>query len=213
MTSRSKMLIAAMALAGLFIGTSLQAEPAPGRLPTEDIRDIHGPVAMPGPRPVWLYFAAVGGLAVAVGAVALYRRRPPALTPAARALLALDQLRPFTGADARAFSFTVSEIVRRYVEESFPVRAAHRTTEELLAELMREAGPVAAKRWELGEFLRYCDLAKFAGWSLSADDMAAMLASAEAFVRGTQAAGTAGVAAPAVAAPAPPHPVGPGASA
>jgi len=207
MRSRAKTFIPALAMAGLLAGATLHAAPAQ----TDDIRDIHGPIAVPAARPVWPYLAAAGVLA---GAVALYRRRrAPALTPAARALRALDELRPFTAAEARAFSFTISEIVRRYVEASFPVRAAHRTTEELLADLMRDASPVAAKRAELGEFLRYCDLAKFAGWSLSSADMTAMLASAEAFIRGTQPPSPAGAAPPAVTAPAPRQPAGPGASA
>jgi len=210
MRSRAKTFIPALAMAGLLAGATLHAAPAQ----TDDIRDIHGPIAVPAPRPVWPYLAGAGMLASAAGAVVLYRRRrAPALTPAARALRALDELRPFTAAEARAFSFTVSEIVRRYVEASFPVRAAHRTTEELLADLMRDASPVAAKRAELGEFLRYCDLAKFAGWSLSSADMAAMLASAEAFIRGTQPPSPAGAAPPVVTAPAPRQPAGPGASA
>ena len=53
---------------------------------------------------------------------------------------------------------------------------------------MSDTSPVAAHRAELGEFLRYCDLAKFAGWSLSETEMTSMLASAEAFVRATSAA-------------------------
>ena len=93
--------------------------------------------------------------------------------------------------DPRQFSFAVSEIVRQYVEEAFRVRAAHRTTEELLADLMLDRSPVALHRTALGEFLRYCDLAKFAGWSLSPADRSALLTSAETFVRATSVPTTA----------------------
>jgi hypothetical protein len=158
---------------------------APAR-PGEDIRDIHGPIAAPVRGPVWPYLAGAGIAAALAGGFALYkRRRPRPLTPAARALLALDEARSLAGSDARGFSFAVSEVVRRYLEEQFPLRAAHRTTEELLRDLMRDDSPVAPHRAALGDFLACCDLAKFAGWTLSPTEMASMLASAETFVRAT----------------------------
>jgi hypothetical protein len=151
----------------------------------QDIRDIHGPLAIPGRRSPWWY---AGGAALAVGllaALVLHARRKPIAPPHERALRALEEAGSMFEGDPRQFSFAVSEIVRRYVEEAFQVRAAHRTTEELLADLMLDRSPVSLHRTALGEFLRYCDLAKFAGWSLSAADRMAMLVSAETFVRAT----------------------------
>ena len=150
----------------------------------QDIRDIHGPVAPPRRRPIGWLAGALG--VAALGAGLLYRRRRrPTLLPHQRALRALEEVRPLLGGDPRAFSFTVSEIVRTYVEASFSLPAAHRTTEELLADLMRDHSPVAAHRDALGNFLLHCDLAKFAGWSLTSADMTALLDSAVAFVRAT----------------------------
>ncbi|HEY4188038.1 MAG TPA: hypothetical protein VGP07_23380 [Polyangia bacterium] len=152
----------------------------------EDIRDIHGPITLParGSR-TWL-IAGAGVLAAAtLGARLYWRRRRLALPPHQRALQALRDANELVGGDPRAFSVTVSEIVRAYVEEAFGVRAPRRTTDELLADLMQDASPVAAHRAALGQFLHDCDLAKFAAWSLSRADMAAMLASAETFVRAT----------------------------
>ncbi|HXJ21777.1 MAG TPA: DUF4381 family protein [Polyangia bacterium] len=182
----------AFALLALLRGADLRAAPAAGvpaastSRPAEDIRDIHGPIAPAPPRPLWPYLTAAGAVAAAGAAFALRRRRQarPA-SPGERALRALAEARSRTAGDARGFSFNVSEIVRLYVEEAFTLRAAHRTTEELLADLMRDASPVAAHRAELGEFLRYCDLAKFAGWSLSPAEMTSMVDSAETFVRAT----------------------------
>ena len=152
----------------------------------QDIRDIHGPIAIQGRRSPWWY---VGWSALAVGALAalvLYaRRRQRIAPPHERALRALEEAGTMFEGDPRQFSFAVSEIVRQYVEEAFQVRAAHRTTEELLADLMLDRSPVSLHRTALGEFLRYCDLAKFAGWSLSSADRMAMLVSAETFVRAT----------------------------
>ena len=154
----------------------------------QDIRDIHGPIAIPRRLSLWWY---AGGAAFAAGAIAglvLYaRRRKPSVPPSEGALRALAEAGTTFDNDPRQFSFAVSEIVRQYVEEAFHVRAAHRTTEELLADLMLDRSPVALHRTALAEFLRYCDLAKFAGWSLSPADRTAMLASAETFVRATAA--------------------------
>ena len=75
--------------------------------------------------------------------------------------------------------------MRGYVEEAFHVRAAHRTTEELLSDLMLDDSPISAHRLAVGEFLSHCDLAKFGGWSLSDVDMAALLGSAETLVLAT----------------------------
>jgi hypothetical protein len=152
----------------------------------EDIRDIHGPLPASGRHPAWWYFAGAGAIAGAtVGFVAYTRRRMRRAPPHVRALRALVDLRASPGSGARTFSFAVSEIIRLYVEEAFNVRAAHRTTEELLADLMLDTSPVAAHRTAIGEFLRHCDLAKFGGWSLSEAEMAVLLASAEAFVVAT----------------------------
>jgi hypothetical protein len=85
--------------------------------------------------------------------------------------------------NAEPFSLAVSEIVRRFIEEVLPVRAAHRTTDEFLRDLTSLSYlPLAQHRDSLADFLRHCDLAKFARWSLTVSQMEAMLKSAKAFV-------------------------------
>jgi hypothetical protein len=162
------------------------AGPTPAIGAGEDIRDIHGPIAVVARRPLaWLVAGAGALLLAAAGLAVARRRRRPSLPPHERALRALAALQAAGHGDARVFSFAVSEIVRVYVEEAFTVRAAHRTTEELLADLMRDQSPIAVHRPAIAAFLHHCDLAKFAGWSLSPAEMAAMLASAETLVRAT----------------------------
>ena len=159
---------------------------APSADTGQDIRDIHGPIVIASRPSVWWYVGAGAVAAGLLAGLALYgRRRKPIPPPHERALRALTEAGSMFEGDPRQFSFAVSEIVRQYVEEAFQVRAAHRTTEELLSDLMIDRSPVALQRTALGEFLRYCDLAKFAGWSLSPADRAAMLASAETFIRAT----------------------------
>jgi len=177
---------------GTPLGSSARPSTAPSVAPSsadsgEDIRDIHGPLVGPRRRPLWWWLAgaasAVGVVAAGVALRARRRRRP--VPPHERALRALAGANLLVGANPRDLSFVVSEIVRSYIEEAFPVRAAHRTTEELLSEIALDATPIFTHRKEVGELLRYCDLAKFAGWSLSRTDMVAMLRSAETFIRAT----------------------------
>jgi hypothetical protein len=74
-------------------------------------------------------------------------------------------------------------VVRSFIEQTFPVRAAHRTTEEFLGDLIAHTdSPLAGHQGTLGEFLGHCDLAKFARWQLSVPQMEAMLQSARDFI-------------------------------
>ena len=92
-----------------------------------------------------------------------------------------------TEPQAREYSFAVSEITRRYIESRFHERAARRTTEEFLHDLLAKADtPLAAHREQLEDVLNHCDLAKFARWHLSVSDMEAMHASARAFILETR---------------------------
>ena len=180
----------AMGAVGPSIADAAVSSPPTATIPSadsgQDIRDIHGPIAMPQRRSLWWYAGASAIAAGVLAALVIYtRRRRPIAPPHERALRALEEAATMFEGDPRQFSFAVSEIVRRYVEEAFRVRASHRTTEELLADLMLDRSPVALHRTALGEFLRYCDLAKFAGWSLSPADRMAVLVSAETFVRAT----------------------------
>jgi hypothetical protein len=160
-------------------------------LPTvnQDIRDIRPPYHIP---PGWLWLAwAGGGLALVVLGYGAWRWRSRlGLRVKLPYEIALEQLekarRLMQPEQARAFSIAVSEIVRDYIEKSFPVPAAHRTTEEFLRDLAtRVDSPLVAHQPVLADFLRHCDLAKFARWVLSVPQMEAMLQSAGTFIVAT----------------------------
>jgi hypothetical protein len=170
--------------------SSTKAAPAPS--PTspqtaEDIRDIRQPIHIPYP---WLWAAYVaGGVAAAGLLLGLLRRwrHPnafPVKMPHEMALVRLEQVRALmTPEQAREFSFAVSEIVREYIEQRFQGRAAHRTTEEFLHDLVTEPDALLANhRALLADFLWHCDLAKFALWNLTPGDMESMHLSARTFV-------------------------------
>jgi hypothetical protein len=180
-------LVAVASLAVLLGWSAADAALVRASVPADDIRDIHGPIVLKTRRPTWW---AVGSgtvvIAAAAGAAAWSRRGQRRLPPGLRALRVLARQRALAAGHPRAFAIAVSETVRAYLEEAFAIQAPRRTTEELLADLVRDrSGPLAAHQFELTEFLRQCDLAKFAGAALSAARMNAMLDSAEALVRAT----------------------------
>jgi hypothetical protein len=155
-----------------------------------DIRDIAGPVPIPDP---WLLplllVAAIAFVALVLLAARAWRaRRRGAESPEARALRRLEEAhRIMDPACAREYGVAVSTAIRLYIEERFAARAAHRTTEEFLYGLAAETtSPLAARRPLLERFLQHCDLAKFARFALTHDEMEALHASALRFVRDAQ---------------------------
>ena len=161
------------------------ASPSAAAAPEEDIRDIRPPFHIPSNLP-WIIGAATAAALAAAGYGAWRWTRKGArrLLPYEIALEKLEATRRLIHPDtAREFSIAVSEIVRTFIEECFPVRAAHRTTDEFLHELAAQAdSPLAAYREAFAPFLEHCDLAKFARWNLPAPQMEAMLDSARAFI-------------------------------
>ena len=153
----------------------------------EDIRDIRGPK---GIFPLWLVAALVAGallLAIAVYAARRWQRRQRPtrpLLPFEIALQRLEDIRKLLDpANVREFSIAISDIVRQYIEEEFHVTATHRTTEEFLRDLLDSSNAsLAAHRNLLAEFLNQCDMAKFAGVSLSRQIMESLHQSARSFV-------------------------------
>jgi len=157
---------------------------------TEDIRDIRPPFHVP-PGWLWMAWTAAGCSAVALGyALWRWRHRIPGLRPKLPYELALEKLEAarelMQPATAREFSIAVSVVIRSYIEGRFATYAAHRTTDEFLRDCAASPdSPLAGYRSSLGGFLNHCDLAKFARWVLSMEEMEAMLQSACTFVRET----------------------------
>jgi len=185
--------VCAVAAAGFIsaVPAIATAQPAP---PSDtaaalDIRDIRGPKTL---FPWGLVLALLaGGVVLAAGGYVLWRRRrrrpPRPLTYFEIALQRLEELRAIMQpAKVREFSSDISDTVRRYIEERFNVTATHQTTEEFLYDILRDEKSALAKhRALLAEFLRQCDLAKFAGLSLSMANMESLYESARGFVIGT----------------------------
>lgn len=178
-------------------------------VPEEDILDIRGPIHIEAPFP-WLTWSVGAAVAAGLGyGLWVFMRRPRRKLPYEIALEKLEATRPLMQAEsAEPFSLAVSEIVRLFIEQCLPVRAAHRTTNEFLHDLVNlPDSPLAAQREPLAQFLEHCDLAKFARWSLTQEQMEAMLASAGNFVTAIGKPQPAKKSAPAPSAPRAPEPV------
>jgi hypothetical protein len=157
----------------------------PVAAPQDDIFDIRPPIHIPS-EVFWAGWSA-GLLVAAVLGYSTWRLLRGKLRVKRPYEIALERLlaaRQFLSPEqARAFSDLVSEVIRSFIEQTFPVRAAHRTTEEFLSDLVAHTdSPLAGHRGTLGEFLGHCDLAKFAKWQLSVPQMEAMLQSARDFI-------------------------------
>jgi hypothetical protein len=160
-----------------------------GSAPEEDIRDIRGPKYV---LPAWVLPAVAAGVVIlALGLYLVWRRRrnrrARILLHYERALEQLEDIRTLMQpAGAREFSIAVSDIVRSYIEQRFEVVVTRRTTEEFLRDLLQTTHASLARHQSLlGDFLYQCDFVKFAGMSLTLQDMEALRQSARAFVLAT----------------------------
>jgi hypothetical protein len=134
----------------------------------DSLRDIKPPIELPDP---WKW--VILGAAILLAAIAAWllwrywRKRQAAVPPIPivpahiRARRKLDEALALI-AHRREFCTVVSDTIRGYLEERFNFHAPDRTTEEFLYEL-RETNLLAPDQKDgLGEFLKRCDLVKFA---------------------------------------------------
>lgn len=144
--------------------------------------------------PSWPWLALV---TVAVAAAGLFggraflawrrRARRESAYDVARARLErlLGRPRP-TGELVDAFYVELSDIVRRYLEDRFELRAPELTTEEFLASVGESPDLSRDHQALLRSFLREADLVKFAGLQPSNDDIERSLDAARRFLEETR---------------------------
>jgi hypothetical protein len=136
------------------------------------IADIEGVVEMPAQPSYWWIWAlciitASGGAGFWLR---LRRRRVEELIRTFKPAheIAYARLRELIKQDLvkagkiKEFYERISDILRHYIEHRFNLRAPERTTEEFLAELPFANVLSQSDQERLGEFLRHCDLVKFA---------------------------------------------------
>ncbi len=135
----------------------------------------------------WLFVgaAATAGLGWALAA---WRRRSAArirLTAYDRAMRRLEKLerQGLPSAEAAdAWYVELSDIVRRYIEDQYGVRAPELTTEEFLREARRSADLSGVHRTLLSAFLERCDRVKFAAYNPDQSESSESLSLARRFL-------------------------------
>ncbi len=179
---------AAPRAAAMWLGAvcAASAGNAPGAS-VEDIRDIRGPKA---DRPEWIVPAVIVGAGLlALAGYGVWRRRrgrpAPNPSPFELAQRRLEEIRRLmTPADSHQFAVEISAVVREYIEHRFEVGATQLTTEEFLRKMLASPDAALARhRALLSEFLRQCDIVKFADVRLTVDAMGSLHRSALLFVR------------------------------
>ncbi len=136
--------------------------------------DIAPPVSMRTSLWVlWLFFG-LAGMCLLLGTYFYFRyrrkRRPGSeALPSAQAL-AGDELERLLSRDlialgaVKMFYQEISDILRRYLERRFFLKAPERTTEEFLAEIRYGTALQSSQQELLAEFLTQCDRVKFAAF-------------------------------------------------
>ncbi len=166
----------------------------------EDIRDIKPPVGFPANSFFFIIAAVIIALAALIFLIKFFKKRlakkkeqilnPP--KPAhQRALEALEALRrqnlPGAG-KIKEYYFRLSDIIRRYIEERFEIRAPEMTTEEFLSNL-RSSGILSGTHKNLlKEFLNLCDIVKFAKYGPVQKEIDQSFAAALKLVKETEKA-------------------------
>ncbi len=158
-----------------------------------ELLDITQPVDVPVP---WWWWVAIGlALVAAMAGLAWWWKRRksarsvPRHVPAHEAALAALEALLAEGLLARGafkpFYLRLSDIVRRYVEERFGLRAPEQTTEEFLAAM--SAAPVIRGDHQalLRGFLKQADMVKFAEFVPDADEVGGAIEAAKLFIQQT----------------------------
>lgn len=140
----------------------------------EDIRDIK-PLFY-GKNRIWLYvLAALLIFAAALGLVIIFKVRRKKIKGSVRTIplheIALRELSEVRSKELlskgffKEFYTRVSDILRRYIEGRFSIKATEQTTEEFLDDVLTKDVMSHYNKLRLQEFLSECDLVKFARYA------------------------------------------------
>jgi hypothetical protein len=167
---------------------------SPAAAAQDTLREIKPPIVIIN---VWLW-VAIGALvlllaAIAIGLILFFVLRkktvvpPPPVPPHVRAKQKLKEALELI-AQPKPFCIAVSDTLRFYLEERFKFHAPERTTEEFLHELQATNRLLPAQKESLGEFLKRCDLVKFAQYEPREPELMGLHESAVRLVEETEPA-------------------------
>jgi hypothetical protein len=135
----------------------------------------------------WIALSLIALWLLVKGLKKLKKKKPPKL-PHEAAIEALEAAKAefLKSGDIKEYYVRISDIVRRYIEIVFKVRAPEMTTQEFLGSL--------GSSWKVSEdykgllmtFMEACDLVKFAKHAPTKDEADAVFMTAKKFVEGTR---------------------------
>ena len=163
----------------------------------EQLRDIKDILPLEHAWPWWVWVAAAVLLfGAALICIFLLRSRKktvsaPAMPPEQAALAELQQLHGLIQQqEGKQFAIAIADILRRYIESRFQVKAPSLTTREFF---LHVTDPDIVLPQELSRnvellttLLQHCDMAKFACTPPTGEEMEDMLAQASAFIGATR---------------------------
>jgi hypothetical protein len=157
-----------------------------------ELKDIRPPVEIPnGWAWVWWAVAILVIAALAYWAWRVWQKKRletppvPVIPPHVRARQKLEEALALIG-QPREFCIRVSDTIRHYLEERFDFHAPERTTEEFLYELQGTQLLLPDQKESLSEFLKSCDLVKFARYEPREPELRELHASALRLVDETE---------------------------
>ncbi|MBV9121861.1 MAG: DUF4381 family protein [Planctomycetes bacterium] len=186
-------LLGLLLLSGFLLPGTARAASPPGRTPEtgklRDITDIEQVPPQPAPnyRPLWLGLGLVLPVLLLLTGWKFGRRWRHSTLPSPQrwALAELDHLEELDlsqSVESERFPILLSEILRRYLELRSPLPASRQTTEECLQSLRASSWMPPPQQAQLQSLLERCDLAKFAGVRLSAEECRDLARAARAFL-------------------------------
>jgi hypothetical protein len=160
----------------------------------DTLRDIKPPIEIINVS-LWVAIGAVllvlAGVAIGLILFFVLRKKPvvspPPLPPHVRAKQRLKEALELI-AQPKPFCIAVSDTLRFYLEERFKFHAPERTTEEFLHELQATNRLLPGQKESLGEFLKRCDLVKFAQYEPREPELLGLHDSAVRLVEETEPA-------------------------
>jgi hypothetical protein len=163
----------------------------------EALRDIKLPLVLRGGFPVWILVLFAAGLLTAAGLGIWFfyfagRRSEKLLPPLPPDVLALKELARIEALglihkhQMKEYYYLVSNCLRKYLEDRFNFKAPEQTTEEFLGSVV--AGDILEGRQIniLKEYLRHCDLVKYAKLDPEMAEAKALLATTRQFIEETR---------------------------
>jgi hypothetical protein len=161
----------------------------------DNFSDIETVVNPPYKFKLWIV-GAISLVVILLALVAWFNRRKPQGTEQAVIKLpheiALEEIQELLAKDLiskgflKEFYGSLCDILRRYIEGRFDIKAPEQTTEEFLADLSKDSQLNQQDKDNLAEFLLRCDLVKFAKHTPEIDDINQSIDLAKDFISRTK---------------------------